>query len=249
MKALICNAGCVWVMVLGTVISTHGQTKPPLSAQLPPGPLLAIPDEAQWQVTVSQEKDPANATNSERTVELIKSVAISDNVRHEETKDASGSKLSIWCRGEDEIYKSSSLNQFFFCPPSDLQHYITNPGKLFPELDWISTSNFIGSKNVNGKPCLVFGDPPSLITQAQSSELLANETVDISYFKKSELSKIAYIEQETRLPIYYQEGAGSYVYQFGPVPRSPLVLPEEITAMIKLRDERIKRLSIQPARS
>jgi hypothetical protein len=245
MKALIFCAGLLWILIWGALLPASGQTTP-----LPPGPLLAKPDAAQWQVTVSSETSSPGAPTANRMVSSIKSVTLSGNVRREETQDASGKSLMvIWCEGRDEYYKMAFWSQFSFLNASDSDHYIPNPKQLFPELAWVSSKSFLGIKLVNDKPSLVFGDPVQSLPASMAGAFLPPETVDASYYKKSPLLKIAYIDQATRLPVYYQEGAGSYFYQFGPAPTSPLVLPDEITQMVKVRDEQTKRLSLQPARS
>ncbi len=246
MKPFICYALCVWILILGPATTASAQAPTPL----PPGPLLAKPDTAQWQVTVSSETLVPGAVTSTRTVSFIKSVTLSGNLRLDETKDASGKSLIVtWCQGTNEFYKMASWGQFSFLNPSDLNYYIANPKQLFPELAWVSSKSFLGLKVVNLKPCLVFGDPAQSLPASLANEFLAPETVDTSYYKKAPLAKIAYIDQETRLPVYYQDGAASYVYQFGPAPASPLVLPDEITKMVKMRDEQTQRLSLKPARS
>ncbi len=214
---------------------------------LPPGPLLARPESAQWQVTMSQEKT-ANV-GSDSAVIKVKSVVVQGKIRHEESKDASGFQLTIWCEGKNEYYKTSSSDRFFICSPNLVSIYIDNSKQVFTELDWLRRENFVGIKNINGKPCLVFGEAFQALPAGKIGELLAPETVENNHFKKAELPRIAYIDMETRLPLYYQDGAGNYVYQFGPTPDAPLVLPDEIVTMLKRQEALTKQLSKQPARS
>jgi hypothetical protein len=117
----------------------------------------------------------------------------------------------------------------------------------FAGLDWISAKTYTGIAKHQGKDCLVFKDNVSPLT----ARLRQEEAIAIDQAKtfgeqvpaEIKVPAVAYVDLETRLPLWVAFGDEKRIYQFGAPPQSPLVLPAELAGFFKEYTERIKRLS------
>jgi len=60
------------------------------------------------------------------------------------------------------------------------------------------------------------------------------------------ISAIAYIDLESRLPVYAQFGQQKRIYQYGTPPTTPLTLPPELAGSINAYVQHINQLSAPP---
>jgi hypothetical protein len=249
MKKII--AGILVIGILAcTQTGANGQQTAPYS-----GTLLAKPTSAQWQLTVLQKAADAASTDSQPAPAAapqsfeVRSIVVQGKIRHEEDKAANGGLFTIWCLGTMEFYKCPPHDKFLMCSPSDEQFYVVKPGLLFGELAWITKNKFLGKKNIDGKICLVFGEPSQALSPDDLASLLEDETSENGQYKPQTLNRLAYVDENTHLPVYSQDNKAIYLYQFGPPPQGNLTVPPEILAMLKFRDEQARKLSVQPGKS
>jgi hypothetical protein len=139
----------------------------------------------------------------------------------------------------------------------------------FAGLDWLTLQNFVGSRMVNGRNCLVFKDRQVTVEPSELEAIKSDITRDFSWAQVDDKGNVkeiqkrrtfnienyksdvtAYIDDETRLPIalVYQtpQGIITRSYQFQTL-SSPLVIPAEVRKALQTFEVRQKKLSVPHA--
>jgi hypothetical protein len=77
------------------------------------------------------------------------------------------------------------------------------------------------------------------------------EKFDCYYFKGiyKNLEVEAWIDKETRLPVFFRKGTSTWTYKYFPSPGAPLSIPREVEYLMKADKQRFDDLQRKPARS
>ncbi len=214
----------------------------------PPGPLLnKAPDFSAWTVIMqvgSGQNDkgarPGGHTGAQASPppESVASITKTGLIRHIIKKTREGGQEDVWRQGDYVLTNESSWGQQVQVEVKPSQNGV--PTGDFPDLDWISASNFVGIKQVDGTPCLVF-DGTVLRGDAQLLKQYNS--------KQEEQANRAYIDLDTRLPRISQTPTSVSRYVFQSAPTTMLVLPANLQAMIDARvriEESLKRMPMHP---
>lgn len=224
------------IAVLGLVSTLQAQQPPEKAPPLPPGPIIAPSgDFAKWIVMVKiGDAAPSEEGGDPKTKGQVLRIGVTKtgNIRHD--VQALGSQVLL-----DNWYVDGAgvtINPRTKIPQVALDG--ASPGRTdFPELEWISSSNYIGTQKVGGREAFVFrAQVPRL---APGSNYVGDQSQNVD--------AMAHIDVETRLPISMKRGDDSYSYQFSPRPAMQTP-PAEILQAIQSFQKRLKRAGGGPAR-
>lgn len=173
----------------------------------------------------------------------------------EQTVDASGQQNQVWHSSGVRIVPVPGSSNPMVCPDyggGDIMS-INFASSDFAGLDWLSQNTYSGMEKYQGVDCIVFkGSVSPLGVRDQIDERAYIEQAKALGQKAPEEAKVpavAYIDLETRLPLYVQFGNEKRTYQYGPPPSTPLALPSELASAMEEYAKRIKRLSAPPTRA
>lgn len=225
MKLLI-RVGMIAMLSLGSV---WAQTPTPFAKPTPPPPpyLKAAPKMSAWTVqfgeaqAASQQK---SATGSRiRQINVVRTKAL----RLVVFTCGDGRREELWSNGTCFVANSAgsaTLTGFFMAPESLEEQYQVSD---FPEFRWVSKHNYVGTVELEQRPCLVFQG-------VDFSKKLADWRVDQPGGEKpvskpvAEKMMTAWIDAETRLPVQWALGNEVRKVIFTPPPSGMLTVPEKI---------------------
>jgi hypothetical protein len=122
----------------------------------------------------------------------------------------------------------------------------------FAGLDWLLPSTYSGIQKYRGRDCIVFNGSVSPLSPVdQKIEHDAIEEAKVRGWKVPEetrVAAVAYIDLETRLPLFAQFGGQKRFYQFGAAPTAPLQLPAQLASAEAAYEHKIQRLSARASR-
>ncbi len=226
---------------------------------LPPGPLLAETDFAHWIVTTTPGNNTASGNgapapaNAPAEPPTIIEITRTGDTLHMVTTDARG-KSDRWCVGKIQFIQEPGWDVPIWLDHDNAHgsaRYISFGKALFPELSWISASNYTGIKLMGGRKCLVFTGkvmtlPPAGIDQLKQAAVAAGKPFDV---KAYEADAVAYIDAETRFPVSYVKPYETSTYQILPAPTAKLTLPDKLQKMNAQINKRQKELQYKPAQA
>jgi hypothetical protein len=204
----------------------------PVKEPLPPGPLIVtkMPDFAQWSIDFtyppaakagqsSQSPDQKNQSTAPpgqyRPIRIV--LTKTGDVTHEESVFENNLKGEMWCNrdtGAARLPNSSALVAEFSNG---------SVGNAFPDFDWISKENYVGTLTHDQVKCLVF-------KQKQYD------------FEGGFLGMAtAYIDIKTRYPVEYNRNAASRIYTIMDPPTEQLVIPDEFLTAGKAMKDRLEK--------
>ena len=196
---------------------------------LPPGPILANPEYAQWQTVVTSE--PSSNTSAANTSKTVTSVIKTKNLRLEVIDNPTIGKVTKWCDGDLQIVSTAKEPgpTLYTSPDPDPAHnffqsYAKSP---FPEIAWVSPKSYTGIQKFEGRDCMVF--------EAKSPS--------------ESTSSIAFISIETHLPVCLKKASEVRRYQFSPNPTSMQDFPANIKSIYQMYKQQQKTSTAEPARS
>lgn len=180
----------------------------------PKTPLVPrTPPFATWTVRIQyqdeEKKTPADAPPDLATRQRAGTVTKTNEIYREEVTLASGKKYEKWAVDGTQWMIPPTGNALIpISPPSsnnsssDYRDYSQSD---FPELSWISLSNFKGVSSYEGREAFRFETP----------------------------TKKAFLSTGTQLPLYLKDEEATRLYTYGTAPSAPLVPPEKILKAIK----------------
>lgn len=256
-------------LILGIALKLHAQEAVPQPSipPMPSGPLLKrAPDYSTWSVTcyghLMESKEPARATatgeekpKEKEPVTMASTVVKTGSTILELNTDTQGKRTEIWHVSGIMVMKLPDAANPVVWPDSG-QAYIYSvnfAASDFAGLDWISAKTYTGMAKYQGKDCIEFKGEVSPLTPSAH----ANEMIEIGQAKvfglpvpqEIKVPAVAYIDLETRLPLYVQFGNEKRTYQYGTPPSAPQVLPAELAGAVEEYAKRIKRLSAPAPRA
>jgi hypothetical protein len=252
----------------------------PKASPTPPAPPLLhqVPDLMQWVITYTVEgsvpstpgySDKEKAKKADPIV--TKTVLKGGGVIVEVAAKTGAAPIQTWCMpGGVQIHSADGKNWIVGAPTAAGFETADYRAQDFAGLSWISTQNFKGEVDYQGRKCFVFSDK---VVTTESSELKAiklhlarsfdtvkeddngNITVKegvMPEFNVEDYKKevFAYIDQETRLPVavFYKTPTGIVTrsYQYQKLQSMPPVPPEVKKALDAFK-QRAKSLSVPNA--
>lgn len=253
----------VWV---GSLFG-EGSKVPPL----PEGPLIKrMPDSSAWNVMVAKGGSsgesaaaPAEPVEAQQpSLEQRPAVTSSSKVVKsgptiwEVSIDGKGKRTETWhYRGLRILKLSDALQPFIFTGGIAANDIYTVDFKVsdFAGLNWIAPDRYVGVAKFRGRDCIVFeGRVSPLDARTKQMEEVGNAAlreIGLSPHPKIEVAASAYIDLESRLPLFVKLGDEKRTYQYDPSPSSPLQLPPDLASAVKEYAQRIQRLSAPPGRA
>ncbi len=257
-------------LILSIVTTLHSQQAAPQSSvpPLPPGPLLKrAPDYSTWTVTyeghptedkgavkpsTTGEEKPKGKDAKEAPT-MLSSVVKTGSIILEQNVDAAGHRNQIWHVSGMRVVTASPSP--VVCPDfASADIFSTNfASSDFAGLYWLSPTTYAGVVKYQGNDCLVFkGSVSPLGEKAQADEqayITESRSLGLKVPDALRIPAVAYIDLETRLPVYVQFGNEKRIYQYGPAPTQPLTLPPDLAGPVKEYSEKLRRLSAPAARA
>lgn len=249
---------CFVVLVGLTALHAQDTQKPPL----PAGPLLKRTGENSAWTVVSQKaagskSSPAaeESQNKQDPVAFQSQFVKTGDTIWEVTTDAKGVRQEIWrVRGLRVTPVPDHPKPLVF-PDFGVEdiHTIDFKTSDFAGLDWISPATYSGVEKWQDQDCLIFRGKVSPLTairrQEESSAMSAARESGEPVPDRLLVPAVAYIDVQTRLPLFAQFGDEKRTYQYGSAPTTPLQLPPDVASQVKEYVMRIKRLSAPPSKS
>jgi hypothetical protein len=233
--------------------------KPPL----PSGPLLANPEYAKWQVTITQEPDKKKNDSSQASQEtsapakskVTINVTKTKNLRLELIEDSFAGKITKWCNGDWQLVSTTGEPDptLYTKPDPDPAHnfFVSYAKSPFPEVASVSAQNYNGMQKVSGKDCMVFEGKVKVLSEYEikDREVEARRTGNKTAILNPESSTTAFIDLETRLPVMFLKDKEVHMYEFAPQPSTMLEFPANIKELFELHRQERKMSTAMPARS
>ena len=122
----------------------------------------------------------------------------------------------------------------------------------FAGLDWISATTYTGTSQYEGRDCIVFSSTVSPLDghaqKLEEANIRQARALGQNVADAVRVPAVAYIDLETRLPLYAEFGNQKRTYQYGAPLSTPLVLPPKAADPAKAYEHRLQRLSAPAAR-
>ncbi len=239
------RAGWIGLLVLAAFLfgaaPVMAQTPAPLTP--PPGPRVTpVPDFARWVVTFTYPEDraskqgqpvtmPPYANTRTRTIVTTKT----GNFVHEELIDMQGSKFELWHIGGVQYAKADTSKIWQQTEAGTNSNgardagFSPLPASGYRDLDWIDGATFAGITMYDAKSCYVYIEgAPANLDLSNPSTLLT---------KLDNVSKVAFIEAKSGLPVEVRDGEVYHDYEFADAPDTRLKLPDDLASQIKKGNE------------
>lgn len=249
------GVGLVGVALCGLPFRTaSGQGAPP-PLEIPPGRLLRnAPDFSQWSVTFSYADDRAQKGDKNPVPDYIKTLPTflhrprktlttkTGDITSVQMVDVAGETSQLWTDHGVQYIKSVGTNVWCTVRSDmglgDMESMRLPPGG-FSELDWVGKDSYAGKIAYGDTQCLVFtpGGPASLDL---SDDRKQKERMEA-------LTKVAYIDDATRLPRALRIGEEVRIFQFtNPPPSAMQSLPPDLQAILA-QAEKAATMLMHPA--
>jgi hypothetical protein len=233
--------------------------------------LKRAPDYATWSVTSKGSPGTAGAPATNDTasggkgqqkdaVVVQLTVVKTGSTMLEYYVDANGQQHEIWHVTGIRIVVQLGAASPLIIPESVAKRALVSPdyggrdiysinfaASDFAGLNWLSPSTFSGMVKYRGTDCMVFnGTVSPLSERAQIDERLYIEgerAMGHAVPDAVTVPAMAYIDLDTRLPLFVQFGGEKCTYQYGAAPKAPLQLPPELAGPTQAYAHRIQVLS------
>lgn len=219
-------------LLLGSLGARAQDEKP-----VPSPPFVAsVADPAQWVVTLSYPEDrdkTAPPPDSKIAAGQIRTILNekAGNTIHRATTTENGNTTEEWQVGTNHYQKGWDSTTW----GENLKDFAPLAA-VFPDLDWLSADNYVGTMNYGGHNCFVFapGAPPKLDLSSPDGATQLDT-----------LAQVAFIDAQSRLPVEVRVGTTYQDYKFGDSPSDQLTLPDDLLAMLK-KEASIKAMMNRP---
>jgi len=246
----------------------QGTATPQGTPEPPPlPPLLArhLPDFCQWTVDykykvaatkeahdsvmdaykklAGQDSSVANAMSNPRFLyaldpprPLRTAVVKTGNIRYEVQSMERGFQSECWAFGDTVVERAPDSRKL------DVHMDDPDPEGEFPELTWLSVSNFKERKKIEGVDCLVFQETVDPLAISNPRGFIA-EQKNGQNSKGLQVVKVevtAVVTDQTRLPVSLQTPTESRRYIFADPPTQMLSAPPEFLAAAKEMKARLE---------
>lgn len=222
----------LWILVSALAFSS-ARSEAPLPPPKPP--LLArLPAYASWVEKIATPSEEPQAENmdggSTPTKRTLKEVKVIKGPRNRQItkKWSDGLTTEIWVCGDIVLQEEPGLKSIYISTAasrsaSPMSFGANHSNADFPDLEWISPSNYVGTKPYQGKVCYVFQTKDTsaelkkseaLAASLPRAESSANSSESQSPAPTLQISKTAWIDPETRLPVALNDGIYLRTYTF-----------------------------------
>jgi hypothetical protein len=227
-----------------TIVQAPAQTNgepsaPPVpSAALPSGPLInKIGNMDAWKIDFTyakkekggeqgskQEVDSAATASSDPDENIFAVpnrriiITYTKPIMHVQIEKTRGAAVHQWSNGEIQYLDLPKMGAFLYnrIPgKNSTEEYIDFRNGQFPDMEWISKETYVGMREAGGRNCLMF----------TSNEMTA------------------WVDSETRYPLFWRRGNETRVFQRLEAPGSMLQLPSSITKIDEAVKKDIKRMN------
>jgi hypothetical protein len=212
---------------------------------LPEGELLKrTPDNCVWSVTTQGTLaiDEAKAykkqvsKDNKTTVSRYSKITKTGSTILEQNVDQQGRAEDVWHVDGLRLTKTSSGILILHGSGGGDIYSINFNSEDFAGLGWISAQTYAGIKKYSERDCIVFMgkvSPLSNRDRADEESIIENlRAQGESVSEAKQIDALAYIDLETRLPLYAEFGPEKRFYQYGGAPATPLSLPNEYAAAL-----------------
>jgi hypothetical protein len=228
--------------------------------------LKRTPDFSTWSVTIqnsagdepaksSEEGDQPSSQNKPTVVRSSKVVKTAPTIV-EISIDGQGKRTEMWHYGGIRVATLPDAPEpmiFTGGGSVDDIYSIDFTKSDFAGLDWISAKAYTGMAKYQGRDCIQFkGEVSPLNAQAKiQQERAIQDAIGHGQAtpEKVEVPAVAYIDLETRLPLFVQFGNEKRFYQYGTPPSAALELPAELKSSLKEYAQQLRRLSAPASRA
>jgi hypothetical protein len=254
--------------LFGCAASLLGQqaAPKPSMAPLPGGPLLKrTPSYSIWTVSCtgtpvegempSAFGAPRDGKDKQKQAVVTQLTVVKTGTTIvEQDFDADGQQHVIWHVGGFQISMTSGTANPIVSPDSgggDI-YSVNFAVSDYAGLDWVSAKTYSGITQYQGRDCMVFNSSVSpLEGWQQRLETAAIEQARELGHDVPDAVKVpatAYIDLATRVPLFVQFGGEKCTYQYGPTPKAPIHLPQQVADPMKTYDRKIEALSAPASR-
>ena len=258
----------IYFFLFGWTCGLLGQqsTPSPSAAPLPSGPLLKrMPEYSTWRVTCeglpvagdaprAKESTADGQGKAKDALVIQSSVVKTGSTIFEEEVDAHGQHMQVWHVSGLRITMDPGARTPTVCPDyggGDI-YSVNFTAADFAGLDWVSAETYSGVTKYQGRDCMIFKSNVSpLEGLAQKLEAAAIEqarALGHHVANAVRVPVVAYIDLDTRLPIYAEFGKQKRNYQYGTPLTAPIVLPTQVADPAKDYEQRLHKLSAPASR-
>ncbi len=143
-----------------------------------------------------------------------------------------GDTTQQWRYEDYLLFMQHGLSYIFVKPKSQVsaQVYPAMSDSSFPELGWLSASNYIKLENYRQKSAYVFQRSVAVgvfLPNVPDALKPKTEAGDAHTVQR------AWIDRESKLPIAYDNGTEVRTYEYSPTPVQSLIMPENFAAALE----------------
>ena len=224
---------------------------------IPIGPLIrSAPANSRWIIEIKyptakakaeNEVTPKQAPPPEPGTPRVKKILAtrSGAIACEMIFDEAGRKTEKWYANNEQYTRKVGSVEFYSAGNKDVgnANYEYRGSTSFQGFDWISKRNFVGIQKIKEHDCLVFRDrqeeeailDPYAADLKKEMQSFAGDRMEPSPAIGVEVT--AYIDMETRLPLFLQIGEEIRTFSYLDPPQTPLSLPQELTTQLAQRQK------------
>ena len=228
-------------------LTVCGQTSAP--ADTPPvEPLIApaAPTYSQW--TIDCVYAGSSATPGKPAAAAVKDARLrretitkTADIKQDVSVFQDGSTSEKWTKGS--ILAAKEAGYAGISVHVGLQ---SGPFADFPDLDWVSRSNYIGKQKIDTRDCLVFQEQEyafRFVNLALFKAITSTPDGSPSSNIGSKVPVIAIIDEKTRLPVQLKIGKDVRTFQFLSPPTTLLSLPPDYAVAVGKTAQDIQALT------
>jgi len=172
----------------------------------------------------------------------------------EQQIEADGQQQVIWHVGGFQITMTSGTASPNVSPDSggDDIYSINFAVTDYAGLDWVSAKTYSGMIKYQGLDCMVFNSTVSPLEgwrqRLETAEIEQARALGHQVPDPVTVPATAYIDLASRVPVFVQFGGEKCTYQYGPAPKAPIHLPQQVADPMKVYDRKIEALSAPASR-
>jgi len=246
----------ILILSARSFVQAQSEEMPKLSEPI----LKRAPSHAQWTVYFPKNRKKGTEAFAKGNPELLlegassapnqlRSLSISkDGKTYLELSEwGDGRRTQKWIVGDLQVYETPYTKQIARAIlPSNGQYapnYSDYRRNDFEELEWVDKTNFKGLKEIDGRKVLEFRVDAAKrrLTPREQSELLSSYEEQASNdspatgepVATTSPGFVAYLDPQTQLPLYFDDGNTVRFYKFSETPPASLVVPPQFAAEIE----------------
>ena len=253
------------LVLFGSKLVLLAQTDPSASGivPLPPGPWPArTADMSSWTITIKQksEADSSNAQpdgassgsapaqpKSSRQIAVVKTWPIVHEVETQ-TFNKQGKTWDKWFTKGIEVIPIPGTKTFFTNEAGTQDPFLFHDylKSDFGGFEWVSQNTYQSVSTYDGHKCYFFKGLMQIIGRGQPTLVTGNPGPVPPYASRFDVK--AYLDFKTLMPVELEWGDEVRTYKFNAPPEAFQTLPENVSAVLAERAQKIKAAQIAPDR-